>query len=147
MSFSKATNLVSLALTGVFVVFQFALASTTETPPPIECTAGGTKTVDRPSSGSVVFQCGHKLTMSPTGEGVVFLGKESTDSRKFRTDLPAGAPAGRNNVGSTAPSPKDSKLIVRVPGRDGRVTSGFVPESLTGKVLAPGLAGLLITFV
>ncbi|KFG61676.1 SAG-related sequence SRS34A [Toxoplasma gondii RUB] len=186
MSFSKTTSLASLALTGLFVVFKFALASTTETPAPIECTAGATKTVDAPSSGSVVFQCGDKLTISPSGEGDVFYGKECTDSRKLTTVLPgavltakveqpakgpatytlsydgtpekpqvlcykcvaeAGAPAGRNNDGSSAPTPKDCKLIVRVPGADGRVTSGFDPVSLTGKVLAPGLAGLLITFV
>nr|AFO54957.1 surface antigen 2 [Toxoplasma gondii]AFO54958.1 surface antigen 2 [Toxoplasma gondii]AFO54959.1 surface antigen 2 [Toxoplasma gondii] len=147
MSFSKTTSLASLALTGLFVVFKFALASTTETPAPIECTAGATKTVDAPSSGSVVFRCGDKLTISPSGEGDVFYGKECTDSRKLTTVLP-GAPAGRNNDGgSSAPTPKDCKLIVRVPGADGRVTSGFDPVSLTGKVLAPGLAGLLITFV
>nr|UJT42370.1 surface antigen 2 [Toxoplasma gondii] len=146
MCFSKTTSLAWLAHTGLFLVFQLALASTTETPAPIESSAGATKSVDAPSRGSVVFQCGDKQTISPCAEGDVIYGKECTDSRKLTTVLP-GAAAGRNNDGCSAPSPKDCKLIVPVPGADGRVTSGFDPVSLTGKVLAPGVAGLLITFV
>nr|UJT42371.1 surface antigen 2 [Toxoplasma gondii] len=146
MRFSKSTSLASVALTGFIVVFLFALATRTETPAPIECTAGGTKTVDAPSSGSVVYQSRDKLTMSPSGQGDVNYGKECTDSTKLTTVLP-GAPAGRNYDGSCAPTPKECKLIERVPGADGRVSSGFDPVSLSGKDLAPGLAGLLITFV
>ncbi|KEP66852.1 UNVERIFIED_CONTAM: SAG-related sequence SRS34A [Hammondia hammondi] len=187
MSFMKITSLASLALTGAFVVFKFALASTTETAAPIECTAGATKIIEAPSSGSVVFQCGDKLSISPSGEDDVFYGKECTNSRKLTTVVPGavltataeqtpngpatytlsyndtpekpqvlcykciaetGAPAARNNDGgSRAPTPKDCKLIISVPGAEGLVTSGFDPVSLTGKFIAPGLAGLLIASV
>ncbi|CBZ53795.1 SRS domain-containing protein [Neospora caninum Liverpool] len=91
MNFCKISCRAPLALkavAGVFVLVNYALMSNaSEMAAPIQCASGETKEIQAPTSGSIVFQCGANLQLTPT-DGAVFQGEECTEQTKLDSLVP-----------------------------------------------------------